>query len=155
MIKQLQKKFVVSSMLAITILLVVVLGGVNIFNAVSARKQTDNLLATLAEVENSALTLMLPEVRSSWDIFSAVVTKDDTLGAIYFVVREDVFGQIRTVDTSHISSVNMEEAREYVKQIYNVKSGTGKTFYMEIIHAVLDSISITNSIINLWQEDKF
>lgn len=125
MIKQLQKKFVVSAMLAITILLVVVLGGVNIFHAVSAKKQTDNLLGTLAEVENSALTLMLPKVRSSWDIFSAVVTKDDTLGAIYFVVREDVFGQIRTVDTSHISSVSSEEAMQYVDKVCHLKSGTG------------------------------
>lgn len=159
MIKQLQKKFVVSSMLAITILLVVVLGGVNIFNAVSARRQTDKLLATLAEVENSALTLMLPEVRSSWDIFSAVVTQDDTLGAIYFVVREDVFGQIRTVDTSHISSISTEEAIQYVKQIYHEQDSTGnlgrfKYMVMPTVGKLGKTylfLDVTKQISSVWQ----
>ena len=159
MIKQLQKKFVVSSMLAITILLVVVLGGVNIFHAVSAKKQTDNLLSTLAEVENSALTLMLPEVRSSWDIFSAVVTKDDTLGAIYFVVREDVFGKIRTVDISHISSISTEEAIQYVKQIYHKQDGTGnlgrfKYMVMPTVGKLGKTylfLDVTKQISSVWQ----
>lgn len=117
MIKQLQKKFVFSAMLAISILLVAVLGGINIMNAFSTSRQTDKLLSTLAQVENSAITLMLPEVRNTWNLFSVVVTRDDTLGAIYFVVREDRFGSIWTVDVSHISSVSVQEAQKYVEQI--------------------------------------
>lgn len=159
MIKQLQRKFIVSSMLAITILLIVVLGGVNIFNTVSTNRQTDKLLSTLAEVENSAITLMLPEVRSSWNLFSAVVTQDDTLGAIYFVVREDVFGKIRTVDTSHISSVNVQEAQNYVKHIQNVKSGTGslgrfKYMVMPTVGNLGKTyifLDVTKQINNVWQ----
>ncbi len=159
MIKQLQKKFIVSSMLAITILLVVVLGGINIFNTVSSNKQTDKLLSTLAEVENSAITMMLPEVRSSWDIFSAVVTQDDTLGAIYFVVREDVFGKIRTVDTTHISSVNVQEAQNYVKQIQglNKKTGSlGRFKYMVMptvgnLGKTYIFLDVTKQITNVWQ----
>lgn len=159
MIKQLQKKFIVSSMLAITILLVAVLGGINIFNTVSSNKQTDKLLSTLAEVENSAITMMLPEVHSSWDIFSAVVTQDDTLGAIYFVVREDVFGKIRTVDTTHISSVNVQEAQNYVKQIQGVKSKTGnlgrfKYMVMPTVGNLGKTyifLDVTKQITNVWQ----
>lgn len=159
MIRQLQKKFIVSSMLAISILLVVVLGGINIFNTVSSNKQTDKLLSTLAEVENSAITMMLPEVRSSWDIFSAVVTQDDTLGAIYFVVREDVFGKIRTVDTTHISSVNVQEAQNYVKQIQGLKKKTGslgrfKYMVMPTVGNLGKTyifLDVTKQIMNVWQ----
>ena len=159
MIKQLQKKFVLSSMLAITILLVTVIGGINVFNAVSSDKQTDKLLLTLAEVENSALTLMLPEVRSSWDIFSAVVTQDDTLGAIYFVVREDVFGKLRTVDTSHISSVSTEEAMQYINQVSKNENGTGNLgrFKYMIMPTVGNLgktyifLDVTKQISNVWQ----
>lgn len=159
MIKQLQKKFVLSSMLAITILLVTVIGGINVFNAVSSDKQTDKLLSTLAEVENSALTLMLPEVRSSWDIFSAVVTQDDTLGAIYFVVREDVFGKLRTVDTSHISSVSTEEAMQYIDQVSKIENGTGNLgrFKYMIMPTVGNLgktyifLDVTKQISNVWQ----
>lgn len=159
MIKQLQKKFVLSSMLAITILLVTVIGGINVFNAASSDKQTDKLLSTLAEVENSALTLMLPEVRSSWDIFSAVVTQDDTLGAIYFVVREDVFGKLRTVDTSHISSVSTEEAVQYINQVSKNENGTGNLgrFKYMIMPTVGNLgktyifLDVTKQISNVWQ----
>ena len=48
MIKQLQRKFVFSAMLAITVLLIVVLGAVNIFNTISENQKTDKLLSTLA-----------------------------------------------------------------------------------------------------------
>ncbi len=159
MIKQLQKKFVVSSMLAITVLLIAVLGGINIFNTISANKQTDKLLSTLAEVENSAITMMLPEVRSSWNLFSAVVTQDDTLGAIYFVAREDVYGKIRTIDTSHISSVDVKEAQNYVYQVQNEREdlGTIGRFKYIVIPTVGNLgktyifLDITKQITSVWQ----
>lgn len=125
MIKQLQKKFVLSTMLAITILLIVVLGGINIFHTFSTNRQTDKLLSTLSQIENSAITLMLPEVRNTWDFFSVVITQDDTLGAIYFVVREDAFGNIRSIDTSHISSITTKEAENYVKEVHFEKKDAG------------------------------
>lgn len=125
MIKQLQKKFVLSSMLAISVLLIVVLGGINIFNGIYAKRQTDNLLSTLSQVENSAATLMLPEVRDSWKFFSSVVTMDDTLGAIYFVVRENPYGKIWSVDTTHISSVDGQEAINFAGYISGKKADEG------------------------------
>lgn len=159
MIKQLQKKFVVSSMLAITVLLIVVLGGINIFNTISANKQTDKLIATLAEVENSAITMMLPEVRTSWNLFSAVVTQDDTLGAIYFVAREDIYGKVRAIDTSHISSVDVKEAQNYIHQVRNERDdmGTIGRFKYIVIPTVGNLgrtyifLDITKQITNVWQ----
>lgn len=159
MIKQLQKKFVVSAMLAISILLIVVLGGINIFNGISTKRQTDNLLSTLAQVENSAITLMLPEVRDSWNFFSSVVTQDDTLGAIYFVVRADNFGKIWSVDTTHISSVDTQEAMNYVRQIQNIKDDTGsigRFKYMSIptvgnLGKTYIFLDVTKQVSNVWQ----
>jgi len=159
MIKQLQRKFIVSSMLAISILLIVVLGGINIFNTISENKKTDNLLLTLAEVENSAITMMLPEVRGSWNLFSAVVTQDDTLGAIYFVAREDVFGKIRTIDTNHISSVDVKEAQNYVLRVQADNKETGQIgrFKYRIIPTVGNFgktyifLDVTKQITSVWQ----
>lgn len=159
MIKQLQKKFVVSAMLAISVLLIVVLGGINIFNGISAKRQTDNLLSTLAQVENSAITLMLPEVKDSWNFFSSVVTQDDTLGAIYFVVRADNYGNVWSVDTTHISSVDMEEAINYTKQIYNKSDNIGsigRFKYMMIptvgnLGKTYIFLDITKQVSNVWQ----
>lgn len=159
MIKQLQKKFVLSSMLAISILLVVVLGGINIFHTISSNKQTDKLLSTLTQIENSAITLMLPEVRNTWDFFSVVITQDDTLGAIYFVVREDNFGNIRSIDTSHISSINAKEAENYVKEVHFTKKDTGMIgrFKYQVMPTVGNMgktyifLDITKQIGSVWQ----
>ena len=48
MIRTLQKKFVITAMIAVTLLLLVVLGALNIFNAVSNVRQAESLLDELA-----------------------------------------------------------------------------------------------------------
>lgn len=53
MIKTLKKKVVVTSMIAITILLVVLLGAVNIVNAWSSRQETESLLSYLSRLETA------------------------------------------------------------------------------------------------------
>ena len=159
MIKQLQKKFILSSMLAISILLLVVLGGINIFNTVSIKKKTNKLLTTLAQVENSAITLMLPQVRDSWDFFSSVVTQDDTLGAIYFVAREDNAGHIRTVDISHISSISKQDAIECAKQARRNGDSAGRVGrfkYMSVatvgnLGKTYIFLDVTEQVGNIWR----
>ena len=47
MIRTLQKKFVITAMIAVSVLLLAVLGALNIFNAVSNARQTEALLDEL------------------------------------------------------------------------------------------------------------
>ena len=47
MVKQLQKKFIISAMLAVTILLVVLIGGINIFNYLTTSGDNDRLMEML------------------------------------------------------------------------------------------------------------
>ena len=159
MIKQLQKKFVLSAMLAISVLLFVVLGGINIFNMISSNKQTDKLLSTLSQIENSAITLMLPEVRNTWDFFSVVVTQDDTLGAIYFLVKVDDRGNVWSIDTTHISSIGPNEATNYVKEVYLEKKDAGSIdgFKYQAMKTVGSRgktyifLDVTKQINNVWR----
>lgn len=44
MVKQLQKKFIISAMLAVTILLVVLIGGINVFNYLTTSGDNDRLI---------------------------------------------------------------------------------------------------------------
>ena len=48
MIKTLRRRFVLSAMAAITLLIIVVLGGINVVNAVRIRNENDALLEGLA-----------------------------------------------------------------------------------------------------------
>lgn len=47
MVKQLQKKFIISAMLAVTILLVVLIGGINVFNYLTTSGDNDRLMEML------------------------------------------------------------------------------------------------------------
>lgn len=47
MVKQLQKKFIISAMLAVTILLVVLIGGINVFNYLATSGDNDRLMEML------------------------------------------------------------------------------------------------------------
>ena len=47
MVKQLQKKFIISAMLAVTILLVVLIGGINVFNYLTTSGDNNRLMEML------------------------------------------------------------------------------------------------------------
>ena len=47
MVKQLQKKFIISAMLAVTILLGVLIGGINVFNYLTTSNDNDRLMEML------------------------------------------------------------------------------------------------------------
>lgn len=47
MVKQLQKKFIISAMLAVTILLIVLIGGINVFNYLTTSGDNDRLMEML------------------------------------------------------------------------------------------------------------
>lgn len=56
MVKQLQKKFIISAMLAVTILLVVLIGGINVFNYLTTSNDNDRLMEMLGNsFENSTM----------------------------------------------------------------------------------------------------
>ena len=54
MIKTLKRKFIVAAMIAVTVLLVALLGAVNVVNAWSTSRETDRLLEDLVQMENDA-----------------------------------------------------------------------------------------------------
>lgn len=56
MVKQLQKKFIISAMTAVTILLVVLIGGINVFNYLTTSGDNDRLMEMLGNsFENSTI----------------------------------------------------------------------------------------------------
>ena len=140
MIRALQKKFVVTAMIAVTVLLLVVLGALNVFNAVSNARQTEFLLDDLEQqnalfprMEDHALpppasgesdpvsdaAAMPAEVQP--EPFARVRRRgfldepmDDNMrmSALYFIADLDDQCRVVRTDVSHIASVTEEEAAE-------------------------------------------
>lgn len=116
MIHTLQKKFVRSAMLAITILLLVFVGAINIGNALLVERRTDQLMEILSQTRDHLPPYRLPNTGPSW-ILTPPITQDDALSARYFLVRLNPSGEVIGVDISRISSVTEQEAVGYGVQV--------------------------------------
>ena len=115
MSKTLQKKFVVTAMIAVTVLLAVLLGGINLANVLTQTRQSDRLLQSLAMQEGFGPAPRFDEEpRGRRDgmggFFREPLNEDLRLSALYFVVRLDPEGAVLDVDLRHIASVDEEEA---------------------------------------------
>ena len=114
MIKRLEKRFVLTVMLSLVILLTGLLGTINVVNAVVTSKQTDDILEVVSVGEYAS-------------DFSRNQFFDRRQAAVYFTVYVNANGSIVACDTSKISTLSQSEAIEIAQGI--VKSGKeqGKT----------------------------
>ena len=137
MIRTLQKKFVVTAMIAVTVLLLVVLGALNVFNTISNARQTEFLLDDLgrqaaffprtgdntpppaaADPEPASGAPGTPAEGQSGPFERARrrgfldEPMDDNMrmSALYFVAELDEQGRVLRTDVSHIASVTEDEA---------------------------------------------
>lgn len=138
MTRALQKKFTVTAMIAVTVLLAVLLGLLNGFNGWSTAQQTTRLAAVLLRTEGQQSGLPpdgqipdggprpdrpdgaqppegLPEDRELSELmdgrglFLEPLTENDTRAALYFLVRFSADGAA-AADVSRLSGVSEDEA---------------------------------------------
>ncbi len=132
--KTLQKKFVITAMAAISVLLLILLGAINGLNFWQTDRQTDRLLETLTRQAAAAPRsepgmLPFPDMsgkREPGDFFSPPVTEDHAMSARYFCVWFDREGSVARTDIGRISSVSGEEAKEYAEKIYEQGKESGR-----------------------------
>lgn len=125
MIKTLQKKFITTAMIAVTILLLVLLGVINGINAWSSVKQTDSLFHFLIETETAAMR-QHPFDKRGGGFFAPPFDEDTKMSAVYFTAQTDGTGEVVRVDTRRIATVTEEEARNYVATVSALEKDKGK-----------------------------
>jgi len=132
MIRTLQKKFTVTAMIAVTVLLAVLLGVINVVNAVTQTAENDRLLQSLAMMEGFGPVPMLDGQfdgqsdalpRDRRGFMQEPLTEDRRMAALYFTVRLDESGAVQSTDLRRIASVDEEEAA--VLALRAVESGKG------------------------------
>ena len=114
MIRTLQKKIIVTAMIAVTVLLLVLLGAINAVNAVSASRESDQLLELVAAQEGFGPA---PRERPAGladpgrqGLFQRTPNEDDRLSAPSFSVRFTAAGELESVDLARVASLTEEEA---------------------------------------------
>lgn len=126
MIKALQKKFIVAAMIAITVLLLVLLGMINTVNAWSTEQQSDRMLTMLLDNEISLAPQWPQNTREDRGFLAPPVSEDQAMSAVYFCVRISNSGVVTKMDVSRIVSVTEADAEEMALQAYGQSRDSGK-----------------------------
>lgn len=124
----LQRKFVITAMTAITVLILLLLGTINIANIVMVGKQIDDRLFMISENEGRPENAPAAPDRGAPAVpFGPKNDYDAFLSSNFFVVRFDTGGEVVFTDTSRISSLTEEAAIELAQEIYESDTESGRT----------------------------
>lgn len=116
-------------MTAITILLAVLLGALNIFNYFITNGEAERMLErclTDASRKDGTHLPFLPQNNEKPKFFSEPITEDNALSARFFSVKLDGDGNVIFTDVDRISSVTADEAELYAKSVIAKNKGTGR-----------------------------
>lgn len=128
MIKTLQRKFVITAMIAISVLMLLMLGAINIVNIVIVDREMDQTLAMISKNEsgygNKADNFEqtpppLPFDRPKND-------HDTLMSSTYFVVFLNQSGDVVASDLSRTTAVTADDAEELALQVNDGSSKVGK-----------------------------
>ena len=131
MIKVLQKKFIFAAMLAITILLVVLLGAINVFNFTSSQQDINEALENIVSSAQTGSQSSAPGGPfEGFSLFSSdsSLNPDDSFAAddvAYFTVTLDTSGNALLVEMNGISSISQDEAVEMAQLVFDSKRVSG------------------------------
>lgn len=118
MIKTLQKKFIITAMVAISVLLLVLLGAINGVNYWMVSQQAERTLMMLSENEGGFPPQMEQQKKGRPSLFGSPFLRDTAMSARYFVVGLDTVGNVLQTDVSRIASITETEAEVFAQKAY-------------------------------------
>ncbi len=131
MIKNLKKRFITVAMAAVSVLLIVLLGAINIFNIIISNNQINKKMDFLA-VRSMGNFQSVPQVDmfsggpyAPKDFFGKPMDEDTARESRHFSVLLDGNGEIAHIDTKEISSVDEAQAREICEKVLLKNSSKG------------------------------
>lgn len=131
MIKTLKKRFIFVAMVAVTVLLVVLLGAINVLNGVIINEKIDETISFLAQ-RSFQPEMQIPGIQPDKglgrnDFFDKPMDEDTFMSSRHFAVLLDGNNQIIRIDVSGISSVEEQQAKEIAQNVIDEKSFYGFT----------------------------
>lgn len=125
MIRQLRRRFVISAMIAITALLLAVVGIINGVNMTTSSRRINQMLTQLSDARGDYKPMEAHRKPGKPDPFTRP-SADDMLGARFFWAKADEAGALLQVDTRRIFAVTQEEAEKLAKTVLERGHSSGK-----------------------------
>ncbi len=128
MIKTLRKKFIATAMIAVTMLIVLMLGAINVSNIVSVRDDIDRTMRNLADADRGDGSFHdTPNDNFPPDDILTPGGRDDRLMSLpYFIVKTDAEGNVIYTEVSQNLSLTADEAAELAGQALDGGSDDGR-----------------------------
>ena len=130
MVNKLRKKFVITAILSLLLILVTMIGIINAINMHQVVSDADNMLAILSSnngyfpakiLYNKAPKVSFSKNNSGsfdWDVINSNHSAESPYQARYFWVKMDSYANTIRINTVHIASVSHDIAEEYAKDLY-------------------------------------
>lgn len=130
MIKRLQRKFIISAMAAVTIVLSIIMIIINSVNYVNIIKSANNLLNIL-EDNNGVFPMEEKDNPHAEDKDEKKppkmdISKEAPFQTRYFTVEITPEGNVYRIDTGKIAAISTETAKEYALELYNQNKTEGR-----------------------------
>ncbi len=128
MIRVLQKKFVFTAMVAVSILILILLGTINVVNMVMIKTETNKTLAMISEADGNFDHIQPPQSSAPPSDFR-IKPKDERdkfLSSNFFIVRLNRNGQVVFTDVSRTPSVDEASAEELALRVLDEGISSGK-----------------------------
>ena len=141
MTKTLRMKFIVTAMTAVSILLILLIGGINIANFSVNERVTRDFLKVLAENGGSLSDREPPDELKERpaDLFRFQENGRQPAPMEYFWAETDGAGMVVSCDVSHMSSFTVKEAEAYISRIAVLNQPWGRDDGMRYFISELES----------------
>lgn len=141
MTKTLRMKFIVTAMTAVSILLILLIGGINIANFSVNERMTRDFLKVLAENGGSLSDREPPDELKERpaDLFRFQENGRQPAPMEYFWAETDGAGMVVSCDVSHMSSFTVKEAEAYISRIAVLNQPWGRDDGMRYFISELES----------------
>lgn len=142
MLKKMRWRFILAAMLAVFIMLVAVLAGINVWNYHTTAERADQRIQEIYGFESGKVPGMENSEENASqpvppDIFNRPDDHDPEAPYTtrFFIVRLDEEGNVTDVSTDFIASVTQTEAEEFARKVLNEKRQVGyyKNYRFQIL----------------------
>lgn len=125
MIKQLQRRFIASAMLALIIVLVLVLAVVNGINMNNQNQHADSIIDVLEENQGQFPAESHEDKQKDKKIMNGNISAETPFETRYFIVWTAGSGEISSIDTGHIAAVTSDQAASYAQEVLEGSANRG------------------------------
>lgn len=125
MIKKIQRKFIMITMLSLTLVLLLLVSSINIINFYQMNKRINGAIRILSENQGKFPKLEpgKPPIRKPDLGFQ--MNEETPFETRYFTVKTKDDGSISEIDTSHIAAVSSKDAAKYTKKVLSTGKDSG------------------------------